>query len=76
MQVHTGEIVSQEEINKILDPEVRKNYTPLSESEHERVRDLPPLQRVKTLSELRHTEKQIAKRRLANKRNKQSRKRR
>lgn len=74
MQQFTGEIKSQEEIDKLFDAE-RKKYTPLTDSEYSKVKDLTPLQRVKTLSELRHTEKQIAKRRLANKRNKQSQKR-
>ena len=71
MNINTGEI---RDFSEILESE-KANFVPLTDEQANRYRNEPPQKRVIMYqNEQRHLEKQITKRRAANKRNKQSRK--
>ena len=73
MNTKTGDIKTLDEIEKLSEDEQRI-YTPLTDQEYQKVKSQKGAIRTKTLNDMRHTQKQIVKRRAANKRNKQSRK--
>ena len=76
MNIDTGRIVSQEAVEKLLEEE-RVKYVPLTDAQARKYQKLSPSDRVGKykvdMEKLR--QKQIAKRRAANKRNKQTKKR-
>jgi len=75
MQISTGKIVSQELVESLSD-EDKKDYVPLTQSQAKKYRKLSPSERMGQYRRDmdKHKAKQVAKRRAANKRNKQSRK--
>lgn len=73
MNIHTGEIKPLEEVLNLSKSE-QDSYVPLTGEQVDRFSKMQPIKRVTAYqNDIRHKQKQIEKRRAANKRNKQSR---
>jgi hypothetical protein len=71
MNIETGKIVTDEAV-AAMSPEQQQKHTPLTQEQYKQLISIKPRLRVARLGEIRHQEKLLAKRRAANKQNRQS----
>lgn len=71
MNIETGQIVTDEAV-AAMTPAEQDKHTPLTQEQYEKLINIKPSLRPARLGEIRHQEKLLAKRRAANKRNRQS----